>query len=194
MGGNFMEETVLRDRMESELAAGEELRWFGRAIPKRLAWTLQTVSSSLLSLVFLLCSLAWTLFGVLQPVFSSEERTFSFFPLIGLVFAAFCAVGALSPYLLYRRGQKTAYAVTNRRAMILQQTWRGEWELRSFRGDEMNILQRRERSDKSGDVFFREEADLLSQGNKTPKKIGFVACPEVQAAEKYLRQLRNRYL
>ncbi|RMF41516.1 MAG: hypothetical protein D6753_09460 [Planctomycetota bacterium] len=110
----------LADLLEHELEAGERLEWSGAPRP---TW----VDTE--SLPILLFAVPWTAFALFwtglayaltRSMEGEMETLATFFPLFGLPFILF-GVGMLAlPFWSARRNRNLAYAITDRRAIIVQ--------------------------------------------------------------------------
>lgn len=152
-------ETVLR----SELNKSEQLIWTGQPLAPR------AMQGSLLIVLLGVPWTAFSLFWVVMAIWmargfttqaSSSPSSFPFnlmsffFPLFGVPFV-FIGLGMLSsPYWMRRKAQKTIYALTDERALILSPTWRGEITVRSIPPEHLTNRTRTQNSNGSGSIFF----------------------------------------
>ena len=145
----------MEHRLRSELNRTEKLIWSGQPIARR------SLGGSLLFVVigvfFTTFWLFWIIgsFNMTRPDRSSETSAFSYvFPLFGLPFILF-GVGMLSsPYWMWRKAQKTVYALTDERALILTPTWPRGVSVRSIPPEELSPRKRTRNSDGSGSLLF----------------------------------------
>jgi hypothetical protein len=113
------------------------------------------------------------------------------FPLFGLPFV-FVGLGMLTaPYWLARKARRTCYALTNRRAIVFDVSWRGAVTVYSYGPDQLAKQYRRENADGGGDLVFEEitTVNRSSDGpSTTTTKRGFLAIDDVRAVEALLRK------
>ena len=80
------------------------------------------------------------------------------------------------------------YAVTDRRALLIEGGFRRS--IRSFTGEELEGIERREGVGGVGDLIFRRET--FRRGNRPrTRAIGFFAIPEVKRVEALVKDLRS---
>ncbi len=162
---------------QAQLEAGERLLWYGRPDPKR---------QLLGSLVVLLFGIPWTAFALFWTAAASGlvwgEMGFGWHSLFALWGVPFVLVGfgmLGSPYWLYRKAQRTVYAITNRRALIISGT--RTREIQSYTARDIGIIERSERANGKGDVMFATAAS-----NKNPQRVGFTGIPDARRVERLL--------
>jgi hypothetical protein len=172
----------------AELASGERIVWAGQPMPGRFARG---------SIGVVLFGIPWTAFAIFwmagasgfkMPNFSNG---FGFFPLFGVPFVLI-GFGMLSaPYWARRKAQRTAYVITDRRALILAG---GAWKsttVRSFEPYRLADLRRVQYPDGTGDLIFERTWKRDSDGDRQSADHGFLAIREVKAVEGFVRQLAN---
>ena len=178
----------LRGLVEYELADGEELIWAAQPDPRRFA---------LKSLPIVLFGIPWTAFilfwiagasGFKIPDFSEGS---DFFPLFAIPFLLI-GLGMLSaPFWMMRKARRTAYVITERRAIIFEGGW--SMKIRSFGPEDLQDLRRRQRRDGSGDVVFAQEVSYSSKGHRQSTDIGFFAIPDVKEVEDLLEEIVKQH-
>ncbi len=171
-------------RVAAQLPPGEQTIWVGRPAPGRF---IRRFGAELVLFVIL-----WILFATFWLAgalgrfrsgtgFTSESVVI---PLI-LVITFLCA-----PLLRrWRKARGTTYAITDRRALILEG---GKWErisLREFAPRMLPGLRRIQNRDGSGDLIF-ERSEPVGRGGQA-SAIGFLAIPRVREVERLLRQLAH---
>jgi len=150
----------VREDLLREMGPDEQMRWFGQPRPG---------SFMLGSLGLVLFGIPWTAFaffwsagaaGFQIPDLENPDWTM-LFPLWGLPFIV-VGLGMLSsPLWAYRRAIRTAYAITNKRAIILEG---GRSRIiRSIAPESFAHLVRRERSGGRGDIVFSGSVESLLQ-------------------------------
>jgi hypothetical protein len=184
----------LRSQVELELQPGERVVWMDQPIPARLARA---------SLGLVIFGVPWTAFAVFWTgaaatgVFSAKPsgagKLFWLFPLFGLPFILI-GVGLLSsPWWMRKRAARTAYVITDRRAILFEGGWRGSLNVRSFepaalRGE----LQRKQHADGSGDLVFVQNHYRDSDGDRRVTRVGFFAVRDVKGVEGLIRALAQK--
>jgi hypothetical protein len=109
------------------------------------------------------------------------------FPLWGIPFILI-GLGLLSsPYWGARKLRQTVYAITDRRA-ILMEGGRSR-TVRSFPPAKLTGLFRREHKDGSGDIVLQQRGHRDSDGDLRTTEIAFRRIPDVHDVERRLRSL-----
>jgi hypothetical protein len=188
----------LDDRVRAELASGERLLWVGQPNPRRAARVGWLVT--LFGIPFLGGAVFWiaTASSMLDG-FRNAPGPFRWFgllfPLFGVPFML-VGLGMLSaPYWLARKARRTCYAITDRRAVVFEASWRGIVTIYSYDPDQLTKQYRRENADGGGDLVF-EEITTVNRSSDGPStttvKRGFLAIDDVRAVETLLRQALPR--
>jgi hypothetical protein len=149
----------VREAVLRELGPDEQLRWFGQ--PRSLGFLLGSIPAVLFGIPWTGFALFWTYgaAGFKIPDFSDPDPMM-FFPLFGLPFILI-GIGMLSsPLWALRRASRTAYFVTNKRAVIIDGGSRRT--IQSILPGGFGDIVRRERSSGRGDILFGgpAQADL----------------------------------
>lgn len=174
----------LMSLVEAELAPRERIIWTGQPIAGRLMWQ---------SLGIVLFGIAWTAFALFwiagaaqfkMPDFSSPAVLF---PLFGVPFVLIGLAMISSPFRIRGRAQKTVYAITDQRAIIVFKGWRAI-SVRSFAPDQLRDLRRTQRRDDSGDLIFERALVSTPQGHRNTIEDGFRAVRDVREVEGLIRQ------
>jgi hypothetical protein len=182
---NLPEELVpLVDR---ELTSGESVAWVGQPIPSRLARAM--LPSVLFGIPWTAFAIFWTVMASGAPRQSGSSGWLWVFPLWGVPFILIGFGMLSSPYWVLRRARRTAYVLTNQRAIVMSIGWRGKTAIRSFEPDALKDLRRNERSDGSGDLIFAEDVSPGNRGRDRVTNAGFLAIKEVKNVEEQVRQL-----
>lgn len=177
----------LRSQVELELQPGERVVWAGQPIPGRLARG---------SLGIVLFGIPWTAFSIFWVTMAAKGISKSnagpigwLFPLFGVPFILI-GIGMLSsPYWARRNATRTAYVITDRRAIIFQARLRGGVSVRSFEPSVLKDLNRTQLTDGSGDLTFAQELQRGAKGRYYYSNIGFQAVRDVKAVEEMVRAL-----
>jgi hypothetical protein len=188
--------------IESELASGEKLLWVGQPRPRRfLSWSIPIV----------LFGIPWTAFSVFWMAMAGGMGWFarnaadaapgdgnaepgiialitSCFFLFGLPFVLIGLGMLSSPWWMLRRAKKTAYALTDRRAIVMEPGWFSGRTVRSYDGQQLGRMARTERSDGSGDLVFEDYYTRDSDGGRMRTIRGFMAIDRVREVEELVRK------
>jgi hypothetical protein len=114
-----------------------------------------------------------------------------FFPLFGIPFLLVGLSMLLSPLGYRKKAARTAYAVTDRRAIVINGKLLAGREVRSYSPVQLGAISRTERANGCGDLVFQEEiARVHWRGGRGPSTvpIGFLGIAEVRAVEKILKE------
>jgi hypothetical protein len=162
---------------QAQLETGERLLWYGKPDPKR---------QLLGSLFILLFGIPWTAFALFWTGAATGliwgDRELGWQSLFGLFGVPFVLVGLgmlTSPYWIYRKAQRTVYAISNRRAMIISGT--RARKIQSFAGPDIGLIERTERTNGKRDVMF-----ATITANKNTQRIGFIGIMEARRVEQLL--------
>jgi hypothetical protein len=181
----------LRSLVEAELQSAERIIWMGQPIPGRCAR---------MTLPIVLFGIAWTAFALFWTAgatwgmskMTSGTGWFRAFPLFGLPFILIGLAMLSSPYWARRKAQRSAYVLTERRAILFTAGWRGTVTVRSFEPDRLRDLRRKQHPDGSGDLVFAEDIRRDSDGDRQVTAVGFLAIQEVKGVEELVRALADR--
>lgn len=177
--------------IDSELRSGERVAWMDQPIPGRMARATWPI---------VLFGIPWTAFALFWTAGAAWGTSkmdggpglFSAFPLFGLPFILI-GVGMLSsPYWARRRARRSAYVLTDRRAIVFTAGWRGSITVRSFEPERLNDLRRKQHPDGSGDLVFAQDIRRDSDGDRLATDVGFLAVREVKSVEEMVRALAQR--
>src|SRR5688500_4637586 len=185
-------------RMQAELEPGEKLVWLGQPLPRlmaRRAWLI-----TLFGIPFTAFAAFWIVMAGGAAVFTRDIAPgggpFRFFgvcfPLFGLPFLV-VGVGMLfAPLWARRTAARTAYALTDRRAIVRRGRAFGSVDVRSYRPQDLPSMSRHERADGSGDLVFQEVYSSYrdSDGDRHTRhqRFGFIGVENVRAVEDLVRK------
>lgn len=173
--------------IDAELDPEEKLRWTGQPKPTRFVWH---------TLPVVLFAIPWTAFAVFWmfgaagfkvPDFKNPE---SYFCLFGLPFVLIGLGMLSSPLWVMRRARRTAYALTDKRAIILVKG--RSTKIRSYPAEQLSLLQKRIRQDGSGDLIFVRELSITNKGSHptlNPCDRGFYGIAQVKEVEDILQDV-----
>jgi len=172
----------MRLEAEKELEPGEKLLWFGRPDPLRAS--LSTIGTFLFGIPWTAFALFWT-FGAMGFNIKNLSRMgpMSLFPLFGIPFILIGAGMLLSPVLAYLENKRTLYIITDRRAAIIAIKIKGNRTVQSYRADDIGSIEREEKADGSGDIYFVKDSDDGIRLRRPSRSVGFFGVPEVRRVE-----------
>ena len=168
----------LQNEISREIALDERLLWASRANPARMAK--RVAPASFVGIPFLAFSIFWT-------VSATSMGAPFFFTLWGLMFCGIGLFVLLSPMLAARQGASTIYAVTDKRAIIIEGG--SSRSIKSWTRRDIENIDRIEHADGTGDVIFARERRPGSRGRSYTHEIGFFGVQDARLVEGYLRQL-----
>ncbi|GAB4150416.1 MAG: hypothetical protein Tsb009_25240 [Planctomycetaceae bacterium] len=186
----------MQDRIDSELESGETVVWAGQPLPGQFAR--RAIPVALFGIPFTAFSIFWIVtaaVGIGEGFQQGDDfvpKIFACFPLFGVPFLL-VGLGLVSaPYWAARRARKTLYALTNRRAIIWEAGWWKSVTIRSFRGDDLKKMIRKERSDGTGDLIFEDMTQLIqahSDGVHLARhQVGFLGVENVRELERLVKE------
>jgi hypothetical protein len=181
----------LRSLVESELQSGERITWMEQPIAGRMAR---------MTLPIVLFGIPWTAFALFWTAgaawgtskMESGPGLFSAFPLFGLPFILIGFGMLSSPYWARRKARRSAYVLTDRRAILFTAGWRGSVMVRSFEPERLTDLRRKQQTDGSGDLVFAQDIRRDSDGDRPSTDVGFLAIREVKVVEELVRALTTQ--
>jgi len=178
----------LQSRLDRELDEGESINWIAQPlyrVMKRAArnnWLGAGIIVALLVAFFLF--MAWI--ASITPERDRADEPWTFFVLAGVPVLIWIAVYPL--YLLWAKSitNKTIYAITNKRAIILIVNKDGSTSERDYRGDELIHLARTEFPDGTGTLTF-ESARGAGTTAQSASRHQFRAIDNIIEVERLLR-------
>jgi len=177
----------LQTIVTNELDEGEQLLWLDQPKPTRDPLQTRRVVPF---------GIAWTAFAVLWTALAyaaarGEGEGAWVFPLVGVPFILLGLLMLCSPLWARRSGNKTAYAITDRRAISFGFGW--GTSIRSFRLGRLGEVHRTERPDGSGDLIFNDVVTYDSDDDsRVRKKFGFFGIANVKEVESIIEALVAR--
>lgn len=180
---------ALRRVVEAELEPGERVSWAGQPVPGRLARNEIPIVG--FATVWTAFSLFWVA-GASTPFLSGSADAGSIlFPLFGVPFVLVGIALLSSPFWAWRRATRTAYVLTDRRAIVLSCGARGSVQVRSFEATALRDVQRTQHADGSGDVVLAIDRRSDGDGGKADHPVGFLAVRDAKAVEARVRALAS---
>lgn len=185
--------TGSEDRILSEIEPGERLVWTGRPRPSRVLGP--TIPIGLLGLLWTAFSAFWVGAALrLVPLGAGIPLAEGFrivLAVLGLPFVAVGLVMIAAPGYAMRRAALTAYALTDRRAILIEPMFSGGYRTISLRPGQFGPMERIERADGSGDLMFGPGAwSRATAESETWTPRGFLGIAQVRAVESLVRQAR----
>ena len=165
----------------SQLDGGERLLWSGT--PAAGAAAQRALPAVMVGIPFTAFAAFWIIMA--SGITKGVPRTLGpwmFFPLFGIPFLLVGLAVMLGPLWVYLGAQKTVYAVTEKRALIIL-----GGAVQSFTSADIGEISRFERPDGSGSVFFASRSFTTSNGFTRQARIGFEGIPDVRQVEKLIR-------
>lgn len=168
--------------IDAELQHGEQVLWVGRPTPLRiLLQNGEALVTGVLAVAALLVLLfAFPVTGILSFFFfgCGFPWVFLFFFLLPFYYFA-------RPVSEYLSAERTVYAVTNRRVLIIKPKLRGK-VVKSY--NRVAQVERRDLSGGSGDLIFGSETEARGRSSHRLKtrKIGFFGIANVREVERLL--------
>ena len=169
--------------VQSELQPGESLQWTGTADSARAA--LSALPASLFGLPFAGFALFWMTAAYRGTHAISKSASanpiagvFSFFPLFGLPFLLIGLGIVFAPLLAYFKAQKTAYAVTDKRVLVI--TGGRARTVRSCTPADIVSVDHREREGGTGDVIIRTNSIMQTRNSLSQMTVGLLGVNNVK--------------
>lgn len=174
--------------VEAELQSGERVVWSGQPIASRFAR--RRMAAVLLGIPWTAFAIVW-MAGVSGDKMLDFSHGFDLFPLLFGVPFVLAGFGMLSsPYWMMRKARKTAYVITDRRAIVLAGGPRGSTVIRSFEPDQLKDIRRVQKADGTGDLIFERTWALDDHGMQTSRTDhGFLAIADVRSIEQTISRL-----
>ena len=185
----FLDSTIsrqLNDTIDRELEHDEKVMFVETPQPRFFTAT---------STGAFLFAIPWTLFALFWIAGASGSKVpdfkngFDLFPLFGIPFVLIGFAMLSSPIWAYRNASKTAYVITDRRAISIVGGYRTT--IRSYFPKDLGDLYRTERSDGSGDVIIGLKTQRDSDGDHQRTPYGFLGVENAKATEDRLRKLAS---
>jgi hypothetical protein len=180
----------IQQRVNDELPEGEKTRWIAQPIPRFF-----TRPAAVLFL-FGLFVVGLLLLAIVLPTKHPTEHGDDFGKWLGLsVFSPVALLMLSAPVWAYRRALRTAYVITDRRAIIFIWDWFGK--IQSYRPDELRKAYRKESRDGSGDVIFEKEVVFVPNSRPVDLRpmyveIGFIRVRDVRKVERMVKELAEK--
>jgi hypothetical protein len=188
--GEFSMPAELRGQIESEMGTGERVIWTGQPSPRafaRSSWGLVLFGIPWTAFSLFWMAAATGSIGGFRRDSGSMGAARWFFPLFGLPFVLI-GFGMLSAPLWTRRGsRKTAYALTDRRALIIRIGLRGRITVTSLEPSRLSRLERAENRDGTGDLVFERAISYGNDNTSRTTVTGFIGIRDPKQVEDLIR-------
>lgn len=180
-----MDRYQTEQEINRQLDPGEGLLWSGVPSPGRMA--LSALPATAVGIPFTGFAAFWiyTAFTMTSKSTSSPGGPWNLFPLFGLPFLLIGLGMLTAPFWAYLGAGRTLYAVTNRRALIIANLF--STSVKSFTHSDIHELQRVERADGSGDLYFASRDVVTRRGGIVHQRIGFLGVSDVRSVEQLIR-------
>jgi hypothetical protein len=184
-----MAETIpptLQNLLYRELARGERVLWQARPAPISLVFA--SGRTFLFGIPFFAFALFWTWTAThgFEGPRSSGKPGFGWFGYLwGGMFMVFGAQMLLSPLWAWWVARHTLYAVTDRRALLIEVPL-GRVTVQSFSGERLLAVARRENSSGRGDLIFERVMMRGAKGSTHYRDIGFFGISDARGVERLL--------
>lgn len=176
---------VLWDVLESELEPGERLVWCAQPAPANLV--LGAAGTFLFGIPFFSFAVFWTWSAT--HGFNAAKRGADSMGWFGVLWGGmFVLAGAamlLSPLWAWRVARHTVYAITNRRALVIERPL-GRAAVQSLAADRLTDMIRREAAFGRGDLIFERVVSKGSKGRTVFRDVGFFGLEDVRAVSRLL--------
>jgi len=176
----------LQDEVERQLEPGERIQWMEQPVPR--FFTPASTGMFFFGIPFTAFAVFWMCgaSGFKRPDFS--KGGFSFFPLFGVPFLLIGIGMLLSPLWARRKGLKTVYAITDRRAITCDGGW--TTTIRFYTPDQLKNMYRKEKKDGTGDVVLIQVlSNVRIGGQQQMADVGFLRVRDARKTEQMLRNL-----
>ena len=175
------------DIAKAEMTPGEELLWAETSLPGNARRRIFPIS--LLGWIFLALSLAWV----------SRAATASMGLLVfGVPFVIGGIALASAPWWWPNVTRRIVYAISDQRLLIIRDL--SKRKVTSYGPEDIDVVERRERRDGSGDVIFRREETQKLKHHHDPygkrrvgmREVGFFGVPDVRRVEEAIWALKQK--
>jgi hypothetical protein len=180
-----------RRLIESELQPGENIVWLGQPMPGFT--TIRSFTIMFIAIPSVVFAVVWmiSVVKILSGLKDIENGLLLYIPLAVLPVLLFSAAMALVPWLLRRLSRDTYYVITDRRAIIIQTTFR--LIKISFGPSQLQALSVRHRPDGSGDIIFTAgQPRARTSGRIGFYSVGFYSVRNIPEVEGLLMDLAKK--
>lgn len=165
---------ALQQALLSELRPSETLLWLDQPNAGRMA------RGSIGAVLF---AIPWTAFSIFWMWAASHGSLL--FALFGVPFVLIGLGMLTSPIWVRRAAKMTAYALTDKRAIIITQKFRS-LNVTSYTPEQLQSMEREQRADDSGSLVFERKLDEDNSRNTMNNARGFLHIEHVKAVEQLI--------
>ncbi len=192
----------LNEIIEGELAKGERVVWSGQPIASRLVWP--SFAIVLFGIPFTAFALFWMfmargIVGRAPNPAGGVFPVFRFLPLFGIPFLLIGLAMLSTPYWMLRKTRRTAYAVTDRRVLLVEGGLLGGINIRSLEPEQLHDVTRTQYADGSGNLVLQRQYRGVPLDPTDPRyrgvpffQVGFYGIPDVKHVEDLVRELASK--
>lgn len=169
--------------VKGELQTGEKLLWAAKPSGIR-SHVLGKLPLALFGIPFFAFAVFWT-----NMAAEMGGGGFDLFPLFGVPFMLIGAGLILSPIYAAWLADRTVYALTDRRLIIIKDGW--QKSVRSWTLAQADELERRDHSDGTSSLYFATSISRDTKGRSTTRRHGFVGIDGAADLEYQITRLRD---
>lgn len=176
------------NELEQELGQGERVVWSAQPVAARFARG--SIVLVLFGVVFTGFSAFWIVMALTIAVKATKFALL--FPLFGVPFVA-VGIGMLtSPIWMRKAAERTLYAITDRRALIVRRSVFGRTTVNTFEPSRLTSTEHAHNPDGSGDIIFDSTSWMDSDGDRRHRRIGFIAVPDIRQVIPLIQNLAQQ--
>ena len=176
----------LRQILRRELAPNKRLVWQARPAP--VSRMLASSGTFVLGIPFFAFAVFWT-WGATGGFAKAQSGHYPKMGLFGFLWGGmFVLIGAsmlLSPLWAWWVARHTLYAITARRALLIEAPFRRT--IQSFADERLTMVTRREGASGRGDIIFERQASRGSKGGTVYRDIGSFGLADAKRVGELLR-------
>jgi hypothetical protein len=185
---------TMRDALRAELDEHEVVRWTSQPVASRVFWQMLHVGIwSLVGISLPLGGLLYLCIDTMREVAGTpahDEAVRALVPMAGvsLILVTCAVLGIREPWRARRTAERTVYAVTQRRIVVLRTDRRGRVRIVSLEPTHPMLVVRRENRDGSGDVMIGRRTRVYDHPTPPPHGIVLAATPDPRRVERIIRR------
>lgn len=167
--------------------------WSGQ--PRAWGLARQSIGTAIFGVLFLAFAVFWvTMATTMMSGAKAPSILSTVFPLLGTPFVLIGLGMTVSPLLARLRASRTAYFVTDRRAVTIDASAFGSVSVLSYGANDLSNMERVERTDGSGDLVFQRFASYSGARSDagarkvTMRACGFIGIDDVREVERVVRE------
>ena len=180
----------IQQRVASQLRDGETQVWAAQPIPRLLSRRMISISLGGLALA------GFALFWIITTHLVHQRMgqfadLFAILPIVGLPFLLIGLVMAAAPVWAAKRAARTAYVLTDQRAIMFRCRWSRGVTVHSYEPGRLTSIERDEAPDGTGDLIFEQFVEYNKDAPLGPNsriRRGFLGIADVRAVEELVHQ------